>query len=78
MCCAERNGRLTNAALAARAGIAESTCTQRLRSLAALRETSTTSLWITPASPTTLVKAPRPMICAPSFLAMSAAASKRR
>ena len=29
----ERNGRLTNAALAARAGIAESTCTQRLRSL---------------------------------------------
>ena len=29
----ERNGRLTNAALAARVGIAESTCTQRLRSL---------------------------------------------
>jgi DNA-binding Lrp family transcriptional regulator len=29
----EHNGRLTNAALAARAGIAESTCTQRLRSL---------------------------------------------
>lgn len=29
----ERNGRLTNAALAERAGIAESTCTQRLRSL---------------------------------------------
>lgn len=29
----ERNGRLTNAALATRAGIAESTCTQRLRSL---------------------------------------------
>jgi len=29
----ERNGRLTNAALAARAGIAESTCTQRLRTL---------------------------------------------
>lgn len=29
----ERNGRLTNAALASRVGIAESTCTQRLRSL---------------------------------------------
>lgn len=29
----ERNGRLTNAALAAHVGIAESTCTQRLRSL---------------------------------------------
>lgn len=29
----EHNGRLTNAALAARVGIAESTCTQRLRSL---------------------------------------------
>jgi DNA-binding Lrp family transcriptional regulator len=29
----ERNGRLTNAALAAQVGIAESTCTQRLRSL---------------------------------------------
>lgn len=29
----ERNGRLTNAALAARVGIAESTCTLRLRSL---------------------------------------------
>lgn len=29
----EHNGRLTNSALAERAGIAESTCTQRLRSL---------------------------------------------
>lgn len=29
----ELNGRLTNAALAARVGVAESTCTQRLRSL---------------------------------------------
>lgn len=29
----ERNGRLTNAALAERAGIAESTCTQRMRAL---------------------------------------------
>ena len=32
---------------------------------------------VTPASPTTLVKAPRPMIWAPSFLAMSAACSSR-
>ena len=33
---------------------------------------------VTPASPTTLVKAPRPMIWAPSFSAIFAAASRRR
>ena len=33
---------------------------------------------VTPASPTTLVKAPSPMICAPMRLAMAAASSSRR
>ena len=36
-----------------------------------------TKTTVTPASPPTLVKAPRPMICAPSFFAISAAASRR-
>src|SRR6476659_6428459 len=33
---------------------------------------------VTPASPTTLVKAPRPMICAPIFSAILEACSRRR
>ena len=33
---------------------------------------------VAPASPTTFVKAPRPMICAPSCLAIFAASRRRR